>query len=64
MKINEGTWDRGLRVVVGLVLIGLALAGSIGWWGYLGLIPLVTGAIGMCPVYSILGISTCPRPGA
>ena len=60
MKINEGVVDRSLRVIVGLVLIGLAATGTIGMWGYIGIIPLVTGAVGMCPLYSLLGINTCP----
>lgn len=60
MKVNEGAIDRGLRVVAGLVLIGLAATGTIGAWGYIGVIPLLTGAIGMCPIYSMLGINTCP----
>jgi len=60
MKINEGVVDRSLRVIVGLVLIGLAATGTIGMWGYIGIIPLMTGAVGMCPIYSLLGINTCP----
>lgn len=60
MKLNEGVVDRGLRVVAGLVLIGLAATGTVGAWGYIGVIPLVTGAVGMCPIYSLLGINTCP----
>lgn len=60
MKVNEGTIDRSLRVVAGLVLIGLAATGTVGPWGYVGIIPLVTGAVGMCPLYSLLGINTCP----
>ena len=60
MKTNEGTVDRVLRVCGGLVLIGLAATHSIGFWGYVGIVPLLTGAIGMCPLYTILGISTCP----
>lgn len=62
MKVNEGVLDRVLRVVAGLVLIGLAATGTIGAWGYVGVIPLVTGAVGMCPVYSLLGINSCPTP--
>ena len=62
MKVNEGTVDRALRVIVGLVLIGLAFTGKIGVWGWIGVVPLVTGAVGMCPLYSILGLSTCPTP--
>jgi hypothetical protein len=60
MKINEGTLDRSLRVVAGLVFIGLAATNTIGVWGYIGVVPLVTGAIGMCPLYSLLGINSCP----
>ena len=60
MKVNEGVLDRSLRVIVGVVLIGMAISGVIGPWGYIGVIPLVTGAAGMCPLYSMLGISTCP----
>lgn len=60
MKSNAGSIDRGLRVIVGLVLVGLTVAGTIGVWGWIGVIPLVTGSIGFCPAYSIFGISTCP----
>ena len=60
MKKNEGTLDRSLRVVAGLVLLGLAATHTIGMWGYLGIVPLITGAIGLCPLYSVLGINTCP----
>ena len=59
MKSNAGSIDRVLRVIVGLVLVGLTAAGTIGVWGWIGVIPLVTGAIGFCPAYTILGISTC-----
>ncbi len=62
MKTNEGVLDRSLRVIVGLVLIGLAATGTVGLWGYIGVIPLVTGAVGMCPLYSLLGINSCPAP--
>ena len=60
MKMNEGTIDRVLRVVAGLVLITLAATGTVGWWGWIGIMPLLTGAIGFCPAYTILGVSTCP----
>ena len=56
---NAGTVDRALRAIVGLVLIALALTGTIGAWGWLGLVPLATGAIGWCPPYAILGLNTC-----
>ena len=60
MKVNEGVIDRSLRVLAGLVLIGLAATGTVGAWGYVGVVPLLTGAVGMCPLYSLLGINTCP----
>ena len=59
MKANTGTVDRALRVIVGLVLVGLAAAGTIGVWGWIGVVPLATGLIGFCPAYTVLGISTC-----
>lgn len=62
MKVNEGVIDRSLRVVLGLVLIGLAFTGTVGAWGYVGIVPLLTGALGMCPIYALLGINTCPAP--
>jgi hypothetical protein len=48
-----------LRVAAGVALIGLALTGTIGAWGWLGVVPLVTGALGSCPLYSLFGVSTC-----
>jgi Protein of unknown function (DUF2892) len=59
MKTNEGTLDRALRVIGGLALIGLAATGTVGAWGYIGVVPLLTGAIGICPLYTVLGINTC-----
>lgn len=59
MKINVGDVDRILRVVLGIVLMSLAAAGVIGWWGWLGVIPLGTGLLSFCPLYSLLGIHTC-----
>lgn len=64
MKINVGGIDRPLRVVAGLVLIGLSLSGVIGAWGWIGLVPLATGALGTCPLYTMLGFSTCPTGAA
>jgi Protein of unknown function (DUF2892) len=61
MKVNEGTVDRGLRVVAGVTLIALAATGTVGVWGWIGVVPLLTGAVGMCPLYSVLGINTCRR---
>ncbi len=59
MKANVGGIDRGLRIVVGLVLIALAATGTVGWWGWLGVLPLATGLIGWCPPYAIFGFNTC-----
>jgi len=57
---NEGTVDRVLRVVAGAALVSLAFVGPQTPWGWIGVVPLVTGLLGNCPVYSLLGISTCP----
>lgn len=66
MKTNVGTVDRTLRIVIGLTLIGLSLAGVIGVWGWIGLVPLATGLFRLCPAYTLLGIKTCkacsPKP--
>jgi hypothetical protein len=59
MKMNVGGWDRALRMTVGVVLIGLAATGTVGWWGWLGVVPLLTGALGWCPAYLPFGLSTC-----
>lgn len=61
MKANVGTIDRVVRIVGGLALIGLAVAGTIGPWGYIGVVPLLTGLIRVCPAYSLLGFNTCER---
>lgn len=60
MKINVGGTDRILRIVVGLVLILLVLTGQIGVWGWIGVVPLATGLFRMCPLYTVLGMNTCP----
>ncbi len=60
MKLNEGMIDRALRVIAGLALVGLTANGTIGAWGWIGVVPLLTGAIGFCPAYAIFGLSTCP----
>ena len=59
MKINEGGIDRALRIIVGIVLIALVFVGPKTPWGWIGLIPLITGLVGICPLYAILGIRTC-----
>lgn len=57
MKINMGSVDRVLRVVAGLVIIGAGIAFR-SWWGVIGVILLATAAIGFCPLYTLLGVST------
>ncbi len=59
MTKNIGNIERIVRIVGGLVLIALAATGSVGVWGWLGLVPLATGLVGWCPPYSLLGINTC-----
>ncbi len=60
MKTNVGGIDRIARIVVGLVLIALAATGTVGVWGWIGVVPLLTGLIRWCPLYPLLGISSCP----
>jgi hypothetical protein len=60
MPRNEGVVDRALRIILGLVLIALVFFGPQTAWGWLGLVPLLTGLVGFCPLYRIVGISTCP----
>lgn len=62
-KTNVGGIDRIARIVGGLALIGLAVAGVIGPWGYVGIVPLATGLLRTCPLYSVLGFNTCPMKG-
>ncbi|MDD5325339.1 MAG: DUF2892 domain-containing protein [Polaromonas sp.] len=59
MKFNVGGMDRALRIVVGLVLIGLAATHTVGLWGWIGVVPLATGLIGACPAYALFGWNTC-----
>ena len=60
-RLNVGSQDRALRILAGLALIGLAVTGTSGVWGYLGIVPLLTGLTARCPVYSALGIATTAR---
>ena len=60
MKANVGGIDRIARIIVGLVLIALAATGTVGVWGWIGVVPLLTGLIRWCPLYPLLGISSCP----
>jgi Protein of unknown function (DUF2892) len=62
MNKNIGGIERLIRIVAGLVLIALAATSTVGWWGWLGLVPLATGLTGWCPPYSLLGINTCKTP--
>jgi len=57
---NEGTVDRVLRVVAGAALVSLVFVGPETPWGWIGVVRLVTGLLGNCPGYSLLGITTCP----
>lgn len=59
MTKNEAPWDRTLRVAAGLGLLALNFTGPRSLWGLVGLIPLTTGLVGYCPVYRMLGVSTC-----
>jgi hypothetical protein len=59
-KTNVGTLDRILRVALGIALIALTLTGTIGVWGWIGVVPLLTAALGTCPAYTVLGMNTCP----
>jgi hypothetical protein len=59
MNVNVGTVDRVIRIVVGVALIAAAATGRIGAWGYIGVLPLLTGVLRVCPAYSLIGMSTC-----
>jgi hypothetical protein len=61
MSRNVGTIDRLIRVAIGAVLVALALAGVVGGWGYIGVLPLLTGAVGACPAYTLFGFGTCSK---
>jgi len=60
LPVNEGTADRIIRVVVGLGLLSLAVVGPQSLLGLIGIVPLVTGLVGSCPAYRLLGVATCP----
>ena len=66
MTTNMGTIDRALRVIGGLALLAWALLGSGDWHmlGWIGIVPLATAAIGWCPLYTLIGVSTCPAKKA
>ena len=59
MNKNVGTLDRSLRIGAGLILIALAATGTVGPWGWIGIVPLGTGLLSWCPAYTLFGIKTC-----
>ncbi len=59
MNQNVGSLDRTIRIVAGLALIAAAATGAIGVWGWIGVVPLLTGTLGRCPPYALLGLNTC-----
>lgn len=59
-KTNVGGIDRIARILAGLVLLALTLTGTVGAWGWIGLVPLATGLLSTCPLYAMLGVNTCP----
>ena len=61
LRGNVGSLDRAFRMALGLVLLSLIVVGPKTTWGLLGLIPFITGLVGWCPLYALLGISTCPH---
>lgn len=64
MSRNVGALDRIVRIGGGLALVVLAATNTIGAWGWIGIVPLATGSLGTCPLYSILGFNTCPTKSA
>jgi NADH:ubiquinone oxidoreductase subunit 4 (subunit M) len=60
MNTNVGGIDKILRIVAGIALVTMAAMGIIGMWGFIGVVPLLTGLMGWCPAYTLLGIKTCP----
>jgi len=63
MLTNESSIDRVLRIVLGVVVLSLVVVGPKTMWGLLGLVPLLTGLVGFCPLYRVLGVSTCSAHG-
>lgn len=59
MKANEGGADRALRIIGGLAILSLAFVGPQTPWAYIGVVPLLTGLVGFCPLYALLGVNTC-----
>lgn len=61
LPVNEHPLERGVRIALGLVLLALVFVGPRTAWGWIGLLPLLTGLVGSCPTYTLLGISTARR---
>lgn len=59
MTKNVGQTERVIRIVAGLALMGAAYTGHLGAWAWIGVVPLLTGLVGWCPPYALLGINTC-----
>jgi len=64
LVVTEHPVERVLRVLVGVVVLSLVFIGPKTAWGWIGLLPMLTGVTGLCPLYTILGISTCPKKSA
>jgi len=64
LVVTEHPVERVIRVLLGLVLLSLVFVGPKTPWGWIGILPLATGLTGLCPLYTLLGISTCPRKPA
>ncbi len=60
MKVNVGGFDKIARILAGVVLVGLAATGTVGVWGWIGVVPLATGLMGWCPAYTLFSMNTCP----
>ncbi|MFY9326949.1 MAG: DUF2892 domain-containing protein [Georgfuchsia sp.] len=63
MKPNVGSMDRVIRIVAGLALVAGAATGTIGMWGWIGVLPIATGSLRFCPAYLPFGLSTCKTRG-
>ena len=63
MKQNVGSVDKVLRIIVGLALLSMLVwvEGNAKYWGLIGIVPLLTALMGICPAYSLIGVSTCPN---
>lgn len=58
---NVGTIDRAIRIILGLFLLAITMVGPQTPWGYIGIIPLLTGIFRTCPLYSLIGVNTCAK---